>query len=165
MMIVILPWYILFIFSSIFLYYFDKEFSINEWKTHFYLMNRMLFFRFAVTMLVTDTMKLFVGSPRPYFISAFNEHGNVTEIRLSFPSGHASLSTACCSLLTILMYKSWKYTQNMFYYQSYVIGMKTYNPHAYYLCGFWWVTREIQIIAISFVFIPMYIAPLVFIDK
>ena len=64
----------------------------------------------GITIFITDVMKLYVGYLRPIFYDVCqpNENDNyetctndVTQIRLSFPSGHASLSFAGMLLFSI----------------------------------------------------------------
>jgi len=71
----------------------------------------------VVTLFLTDALKIFVGRPRPYFLSVCGDlsnipsevtvisstacTGDVDQALLSFPSGHASLSIAP-SLFAIL---------------------------------------------------------------
>ena len=166
MLMITLPWYALFIISVICLYIIDKQFNKDQVLTHLYLMTRMIVFCFSVCLITVDLMKLFVGSPRPYFIDIYERYKldqvdkqDMVDARLSFPSGHAGYSWSQLFLLTIMFYNSWKYTQEMYYTQTQIpIGMKTDNPHSYYLCGFWWLLRDIPLLSIILVFVPTYLA-------
>ena len=164
-LLIFLPWYTLWIISTICLYIIDKNFSWIHWRQMFYLMTRMIFFSFSVCLLITDLIKLFCGSPRPYYLDIYDEYlldkvdeYKIIDARLSFLSGHSSLSFSQLFLLSIMFYKSWQYTQKMYYNSTYLIGMTCDNPHSYYLCGFWWLLKEVPLIGIILVFVPTLIA-------
>ena len=76
MLIVFLPWYLLFIISTICLYFIDKQFDNKQVLKQLYLMTRMLLFSFVVCLLIIDLIKLFVGSPRPYFLDTYQKYKN-----------------------------------------------------------------------------------------
>ena len=151
--------------SLIILYFADGQFSWAQYGKQIYLIHRMMIFCFSTTLLSVDCIKLFVGSPRPYFLEVHAEYeaGDVDEIeeidaRLSFPSGHAALGLSQCLLLSIMLFSSWRYTQTMYFERSYVVGMKSDNPHSYYLSGLWWILREIPLLSMGLIGTPTIIA-------
>eukprot|EP01084_Bolivina_argentea_P175087 303245_1 len=154
---VILPWYIIFIFHLILFYCLDNSFVCKKWGTNFFLMNRMLLLNWGITLLLTDIIKCTVGYPRPYFYNADDEMDNNN--RLSFPSGHASLSMCSLFLLSFMMYRSNQFTQNIYYKQLKNVSMiNCDNPHSYYFSYLWYLLREIPLLSMIIIFIPLMVA-------
>jgi len=162
-MLCILPWFLLFALSTLWLYVVTKDFPLQQWLLSFSLWFRMVLFAFSVVIIVVDAIKLSVGSPRPYFITAYSEHGasseEVFEARLSFPSGHSASPMCTLLLLSMLLLRSWQFTQSMHYQQAAGVGMMGWdNPHSFYLSQLWWWLRDAPLVGILLVFSPVCLA-------
>lgn len=159
----LLPWILLFLITTLWLYFKEKHFSLPHWLNTFSIGTRMVLFDFFVCFLIVDTIKLSVGSPRPYFIEAYNVYGadssEVLGARLSFPSGHASLSMTTMSLMSMVLYQSWQFTQNMHFQQIPTADKMGWdNPHSFCLCSLWWSLRDAPLIGILLVSSPTFLA-------
>jgi len=73
----------------------------------------------ALTILITDSLKLFTGELRPYFLDACKPDLNlictgdpkvIKEARLSFPSGHSSLSFESMVFLSLYLYHYFRFS-------------------------------------------------------
>eukprot|EP01084_Bolivina_argentea_P295407 508578_1 len=160
--IIAMIWYGLFAFDAILLYFIDSKFVFNEWLTHFFLMIRMSHFCFAITFIGHDVIKLAVGAPRPYLLAIYDSANKqqLNNVRKSFISGHAAISMSMMSLLTMMFYESYKYMEKQHKYGIYVMydAMTTSNPHSYYLCGLWHFLKDIPLLLMGILFVPMYFA-------
>eukprot|EP01083_Nonionella_stella_P077752 212449_1 len=157
-----LPWYILFLLDLILFRVYDTSFSFNQWLKQFYIMNKMAWFSGMITVIVTDIIKCSIGNPRPFFQTALDEfndglidESDLDEARLSFVSGHASISMNSLFLFTLMLHSAYKYAQSVYYNQlSSVHMLRCDNPHNYYFSWLWYVIREIPILSMILVFTP-----------
>merc|ERR1719361_2712066 len=108
--------------SLVVLYIADKSFTWTQYAQQIYLIHRMVFFCYSATLLSVDCIKLFVGSPRPYYLAVRGDESEENAARLSFPSGHAAFGMSQCLLLSMMLFSSWQYTQKMHADKSYVVG-------------------------------------------
>jgi len=159
----LLPWFLLFLICTVWLYVVEKHFALSHWLNALSLWMRMLLFDFFVCFIIVDTIKLSVGAPRPYFIAAYNSYdadsSEMFNARLSFPSGHASLSMCTLSLLSMMLYQSWQFTQNMHFNRSPAADMMGWdNPHSFYLSPLWWLLRDAPLLGILLVASPTFLA-------
>lgn len=159
-MAMMLPWTILFILDIILFKIFDEKFNWSEIICNLWLIVRMYYFCIAITFITTDAIKVFVGDPRPCFLEIQENESDDWKLknsRQSFISGHASLSMSSLCLLTIMFYQSWMFTQTKAYHIGNKIS-KTCNPHQYYLADFWYLLRDVPLVAVILVFTPVCIA-------
>mmetsp|Transcript_49843 Transcript_49843/g.79457 ORF Transcript_49843/g.79457 Transcript_49843/m.79457 type:complete len:320 (-) Transcript_49843:43-1002(-) len=138
-----------------------------EWQGVFenmWLMFRMQYFCGSIALLSCNAIKLFVGNPRPMFLAIQAEHVHdkhaLEDSRQSFVSGHSTMSMASLSLVTIMLFQAWRYTQSESYQSGNDKIPKTSNSYQYYLADFWnlSVFRMAPLMAILLIFAPVFIA-------
>ena len=158
-----LPWVLLFILSLILFWKYDKQqFNKTDILTNLWVMTRMYYFSISITFITTVVIKLFCGTPRPNLFAIMEQvedenDFDVWNARQSFLSGHSSLAMSTMGLLTIMFYQSWIYSQS----EQYEIGKKLgkcCNPYQYYLADFWYLLRNVPLIASLLIFAPVCIA-------
>jgi membrane-associated phospholipid phosphatase len=87
----------------------NSQLNSNLTWVQFERLLRLYFVAIAMTVILTDTIKLFVGAPRPNFYFVQNEkttdpndwEKHHDEIRKSFPSGHSSV--IWCAMIIIFL--------------------------------------------------------------
>merc|ERR1719229_1533071 len=57
-----------------------------------------------------------------------------------------------------MMFKSWQYTQRVYFEKMTIDRPKCDNPHCYYLSGLWWALREVPLLSVLLIGVPTYIA-------
>ena len=81
------------------------------------------------------------------------------QARMSFPSGHSSLSFALLFLLSLNLFCAMNYVQIRFRKQKKnTLRISINNPHSYFYLKLWWYLRYYLLLSVLLVFTPTFLA-------
>ena len=140
----------------------DRMFRWNRALKKIEILSRMALFCGSGTVALTTVIKICVGRPRPNFYALHEEgrsESDHNESRMSFPSGHSSLSFAMLILLTLNLYRAMDYVQQRYKKQNAKgLQLSMNNVHSYFFLQIWWILRDYLLVSILFVFMPTFLA-------
>eukprot|EP01083_Nonionella_stella_P297781 1011012_1 len=156
------PWIFTILINILFLYCSDRTYKCKIVFKKVEILLRMLLFSACGTEAVVSVIKFSVGRPRPNFFALIENDRSEEDhkqSRMSFPSGHASLSFSLLFLLTLNLFAAMNYVQIRFKKQNkHTVKISINNPHSYFYLKIWWLLRYYLLFSVIMVMIPTFVA-------
>ena len=148
------PWIVTVLVNVLILRYSDAVFKCSAMLGHVERLFRMLMFSCFGTEAVVSVIKFLVGRPRPNFYALMARHSEDEhkQSRMSFPSGHSSLSFSTLFLLTLHLLAAMQFAQSRGQQRKRHICISTENPHSIFWLKLWWALRDTRLLSVLLCF-------------